>query len=500
MTYIKLGIDNGNYNTKSSERMLYASGFAQSDKSFITNDMQLFFDGAYYAVGGKRMSFQQDKTKEPDTFILSLPAIAHAMRLADAQEADITLGVGLPIDIYGAQKNMFRDYFLRGDIAFEYEDMPYRCRIADCRVFAQGHAALCKHYGALRQCTTITLVDIGGYTVDILSLRDFKVDRGSCVSLRMGTIMLFNAIRGELQQANIILSDELIADAIRGRIQHADKERIISVAERHVQHYHLHVVYVPIVEKEIKWSKRCKDKALVGTIREVIRQVSHSKKWKSERITDEHGNVRLIPSYSLLQDRFFEHMKNAGYNDIERGERHSAEANLAVAEFKARQEQARAQELERNNDLAERQLNELNAELNVTAKTANTIHEIESMGSKTLFGKIELSPKEHSTLTALAKEGLTSRAQIFGLEHQLDELNRRFCQLKDSYHELYAGTREFFRAVKLAPQAVMDLFAQLFAREAQEREAEKQAQRDRKIERTKNRTGGRANGKEEETR
>lgn len=283
---------------------------------------------------------------------------------------------------------------------------------------------------------------------------------------------------------------------------HADeRNRSLSDSlQRDVFHYHLHVVYIPVVEKEIKWSKRCKDKALVGTAREVIRQVSHSKKWKSERITDEHGNVRLIPSYSLLQDRFFEHMKNAGYNDIERGERHSAGANLTVAEFKARQEQARAQELERNNDLAERQLNELNAKFNVTAKTANTIHEIESMGSKTLFGKIELSPKEHSTLTALAKEGLTSRAKIFDLEHQLNELNRRFCQLKDSYHELYAGTREFFRAVKLAPQAVMDLFAQLFAREAQEREAEKQAQRDRKIERTKNRTGGRVNGKEEKTR
>ena len=47
---------------------------------------------------------------------------------------------------------------------------------------------------------------------------------------------------------------------------------------RDVYHYHLHVVYIPVVEKEIKWTKRCKDKALVGTVKEVIRQVSHSKK------------------------------------------------------------------------------------------------------------------------------------------------------------------------------------------------------------------------------
>ena len=44
-----------------------------------------------------------------------------------------------------------------------------------------------------------------------------------------------------------------------------------------VYHYHLHVVYIPIVEKQILWSKRCKDKSLVGTVKETIQQVSMSK-------------------------------------------------------------------------------------------------------------------------------------------------------------------------------------------------------------------------------
>ena len=72
MIQIKIGIDNGNYNTKSSDRMLYASGFAVSDREHITSDMQLYYDGAYYAIGGKRMNFQQEKTKQNDTFILTL--------------------------------------------------------------------------------------------------------------------------------------------------------------------------------------------------------------------------------------------------------------------------------------------------------------------------------------------------------------------------------------------------------------------------------------------
>lgn len=237
MTVLKIGIDNGNYNTKSSERMLYASGFAMSDREFITSDMQLVYEGVYYAIGGKRVSFQQEKTKEDDAFILTLPAIANAMKLAGISSAEVLLGVGLPIDIYGTQKDVFRQYFLREDIRFCFEDVDYRCRIVDCKVFAQGHAALCKYYQQLKEYNNITLVDIGGYTVDVLTLHDFKVDRGSCASLRMGTITLFNDIRGELQQENIILSDVLIADAMQGLIQHAEKEKIRTIIERRMQRY-----------------------------------------------------------------------------------------------------------------------------------------------------------------------------------------------------------------------------------------------------------------------
>jgi plasmid segregation protein ParM len=237
MTLLKIGIDNGNYDTKSSERMLYASGYAMSDREFITNDMQLFYEGVYFAIGGKRMSFQQDKTKEDDAFILALPAIANAMRLAGVSSSEVLLGVGLPIDIYGTQKEAFRQYFLRKDVRFRFEDTDIFCRIAECKVFAQGHAALCRYYPQLKDYSNITLVDIGGYTVDILTLHDFKVDRGSCASLRLGTITLFNDIRGELQQENIILSDALIADAMQGRIQHADKEKIRATVERRMQLY-----------------------------------------------------------------------------------------------------------------------------------------------------------------------------------------------------------------------------------------------------------------------
>lgn len=65
---------------------------------------------------------------------------------------------------------------------------------------------------------------------------------------------------------------------------HADEQNIALTAEygKPIYHYHLHVIAIPVVKKEIKYSKRTKDKSLVGKVKKTIMQVSHSKKWKSQ--------------------------------------------------------------------------------------------------------------------------------------------------------------------------------------------------------------------------
>ena len=59
---------------------------------------------------------------------------------------------------------------------------------------------------------------------------------------------------------------------ILSAVMHADEinRAMTEALGREVYHYHLHVVYVPVVEKQILWSKRCKDKALVGTVKETV--------------------------------------------------------------------------------------------------------------------------------------------------------------------------------------------------------------------------------------
>ena len=210
---------------------------------------------------------------------------------------------------------------------------------------------------------------------------------------------------------------------ILSAVMHAD-ERNQAMSEalgEDVYHYHLHVVYIPVVEKQILWSKRCKDESLRGTVKETITQVSRSKKWDSKPVLDEDGNPMLNAkgkkilksSYSVLQDDFFNFMRNVGYTDVERGERGSTEEHLTVTQFKVQAEQQRLetvtgqvaqaeQSLENAKAATEKQKRKLEAlqKETKTAKTlALTVQDIEAMGKKATFGNnITLTPDECRTL------------------------------------------------------------------------------------------------------
>ena len=96
---------------------------------------------------------------------------------------------------------------------------------------------------------------------------------------------------------------EMGSENILQAVMHAD-ELNVTLTEKYgkpIYHYHLHVIALPVVKKEVKYSKRCKDKELVGKVKEVINQVSHSKKWKSEKATNNFGN----PLYDKKRKTYF---------------------------------------------------------------------------------------------------------------------------------------------------------------------------------------------------
>ena len=282
--------------------------------------------------------------------------------------------------------------------------------------------------------------------------------------------------------AEIVGGEQYILSAV----MHADEcNRAMSEAlGEDVYHYHLHVVYIPVVEKQILWSKRCKDEDLRGTVKEVITQVSRSKKWESKPVLDEDGNPMLNArgkkilrsSYSVLQDDFFHFMRVAGYTDLERGERGSTEEHLTVTQFKVQAEQQRLeavtgqvaqaeQSLENAKAATEKQKRKLEAlqKETKTAKTlALTVQDIEAMGKKATFGNnITLTPDECRTLKDYAVSSFAEKAEKIKYKQKFEQAEKsaktwkqRYDALHEQYQELKKKAQPFLDALEIASERV----------------------------------------------
>lgn len=265
-------------------------------------------------------------------------------------------------------------------------------------------------------------------------------------------------------------------------VLHADeRNRTLSEKLRHdVYHYHLHVVCVPIVDKEIRWSKRCKDESLRGTVKEVIHQVSRSKKWAYPEVIGKNGKSCRIPSYSLLQDRFHDHMKKAGFEGFERGQRGSTAEHLSVLEFKAQSDMKRLAEIEKSVAAQQTELKKIEKDLWYVKEASRTYSELENMGKKTLFGKVELSKDDYHTLVNLAKEGVSSHSEVARMKNELEDLRAAYEGLKEQWDELYQDAREYLIAVAYWPQKVKSFISDVIRnaeRSRQERRMENELQR-----------------------
>ena len=274
---------------------------------------------------------------------------------------------------------------------------------------------------------------------------------------------------------------------ILSAVMHADEinRAMTEALGREVYHYHLHVVYVPVVEKQILWSKRCKDKALVGTVKETVMQVSRSKKWASKPLLDDagkpvlqkNGKPVLKKSYSVLQDDFFNYMRTAGYTDIERGERGSTEEHLTVTQFKVQREQERLDSLTAQIDQKEQHLTQTSKTLSKTEKELATVQkkaavtkdalihaqDVESLGKRTLLGNYFLTEDELFSLKKQAAHGYIVDVENRQLKQQLAAAKRDCAEWQARYRDLRNDVQPYLDALRHAPERVRNFFENLLS-------------------------------------
>ena len=250
---------------------------------------------------------------------------------------------------------------------------------------------------------------------------------------------------------------------ILSAVMHADeRNRAMSEAlGQDVYHYHLHVVYVPVVEKQ------------------------------GNPLLTSKGKKVLRTSYSVLQDDFFNYMKAAGYTDVERGERGSTEEHLTVTQFKVAQEQQRLEDVtaqiaqtEQALDTAQAAVEKKQKELQSLQKqtkeqrtAALTVQEIRSMGKKTITDNITLTPSECSTLKDYAVNGILAKAENSRLEEKLQSAQKSAAVWKQRYESLKEQAWPYLEAVKLAPEKVRAFLDAILTRTRQTKQHDQPSRR-----------------------
>lgn len=214
-----IAIDHGNYAIKTTGSC-FVSGLAEHTVKPPMADEILEYDGRYWTLSGRRLSYMRDKTQDDRYFVLSLFAIARELEARGrySQVEHIELAVGLPPEHYGILKDKFTAYFKQNEVVrFVYKEHPSSIIIDRVMVFPQAYAAVVPQSSLVLNTLRIFIVDIGGYTTDVLLLRNGKPDMMFCRSLETGIITMDNEIVrkvGALHDMKI--EDEHISAVLRG--------------------------------------------------------------------------------------------------------------------------------------------------------------------------------------------------------------------------------------------------------------------------------------------
>lgn len=236
-----VGVDNGNSNTK-TQNFCFVSGLAEHSVKPPMTDEVLEYDGRYWTLTGKRLSYMRDKTRDERCFILTLFAIAKELNANERYSPIemIDLAVGLPPEHYGVLKEKFAQYFRReGVIKFVYKEKAYSIIISSVSVFPQAYAAVIPQSNLVVRTSSMFVVDIGGYTTDVLLLKEGKLDPQYCRSLETGIITMNNEIVRKVGALHdMLIEDEHIRAVLAGEetiLPEDVKETIRNATKQHAK-------------------------------------------------------------------------------------------------------------------------------------------------------------------------------------------------------------------------------------------------------------------------
>ena len=162
----------------------------------------------------------RSKTSNDNYYLLTMAAIAQEIRYRRGErKTDVVLAAGLPLASFGREKKGFREYLFRKEqpLRFRYEDESYEIRIQDVKLFPQGYSALALHPEYLKNEPSVLLVDVGGWTVDLMRLDNGVPNAATCRSLELGVIRCIDETAEQVRRnTGLSVTETQIERVLRG--------------------------------------------------------------------------------------------------------------------------------------------------------------------------------------------------------------------------------------------------------------------------------------------
>lgn len=231
-----IGIDTGNAQTK-SPNFTISSGIKIAQKKPSVGDY-LGEGGLFYIPTNERIRYQEDKTVSREFWALTNILIIKELNRAHAYvpNMEIALSIGLPPEhMFDKEKQQAWAAFFKKNgknCSFEYNGKTYEYTIKTVKVNPQGYAVVFLNYADFAALTTSYIVDIGGYTLDIIRLHHAKIDNSLLISKEMGVITFFNAAINQVKiDTGIRIDEDNIRDFLaKGSTSRKDVTESLKIA------------------------------------------------------------------------------------------------------------------------------------------------------------------------------------------------------------------------------------------------------------------------------
>ena len=199
---MNIGVDHGYYAIK-TRHFSFPAGITAYRYEPYTLQNTLEYQGKYYVCGTGRQPILRNKMENDNYYLLTLAAIAKEIQQrGEKRECAVNLGAGLPLAGFGREKKAFREYLLRSSqpVSFKFEGISYQVTIQDVRLFPQGCSAIAVHPEFIQGEPSVLLMDIGGWTVDLMRLDNGIPNASTCRSLELGMIRCIDEAKEQVRR------------------------------------------------------------------------------------------------------------------------------------------------------------------------------------------------------------------------------------------------------------------------------------------------------------